>query len=73
MRFREIELRTGAVSTRFLAVLSPRLNLILVPTSQARAAYSMHCSSACLKPTKGTAQRKQALQSWHRRSPRLSA
>jgi DNA repair exonuclease SbcCD ATPase subunit len=64
MRFREIELRNWRGLNQVLAVLSPRLNLILGPNESGKSRIFQALQFGLFETCKGTAQRKQALQSW---------
>ncbi len=64
MRLREIELRNWRGLDQVLAVLSPRLNLILGPNESGKSRIFQALQFGLFETYKGTAQRKQALQSW---------
>jgi DNA repair exonuclease SbcCD ATPase subunit len=64
MRLREIELRNWRGLNQVLAVLSPRLNLILGPNESGKSRIFQALQFGLFETYKGTAQRKQALQSW---------
>ena len=64
MRLLEIELRNWRGLTQVLAVLSPRLNLILGPNESGKSRIFQALQFGLFETYKGTAQRKQALQSW---------
>jgi uncharacterized membrane protein YheB (UPF0754 family) len=64
MRLREIELRHWRGLNQLLAVLSPRLNLILGPNESGKSRIFQALQFGLFETCKGTAQRKQALQSW---------
>src|SRR5882757_8629057 len=64
MRLLEIELRNWRGLDQVLAVLSPRLNLILGPNESGKSRIFQALQFGLFETCKGTAQRKQALQSW---------
>jgi DNA repair exonuclease SbcCD ATPase subunit len=64
MRLLEIELRNWRGLNQVLAVLSPRLNLILGPNESGKSRIFQALQFGLFETYKGTAQRKQALQSW---------
>ena len=64
MRLREIELRNWRGLNQLLSVLSPRLNLILGPNESGKSRIFQALQFGLFETYKGTAQRKQALQSW---------
>jgi len=64
MRLREIELRNWRGLSQSLAVLSPRLNLILGPNESGKSRIFQALQFGLFETYKGTSQRKQALQSW---------
>ncbi|HEY2400582.1 MAG TPA: AAA family ATPase [Steroidobacteraceae bacterium] len=64
MKLREIELRNWRGLNQSLAVLSPRLNLILGPNESGKSRIFQALQFALFETYKGTSQRKQALQSW---------
>jgi AAA domain len=64
MRLREIELRHWRGLNQVLAVLSPRLNLILGPNESGKSRIFQALQFGLFETYKGTSQRKQALQSW---------
>ena len=64
MRLREIELRHWRGLNQVLSVLSPRLNLILGPNESGKSRIFQALQFGLFESYKGTAQRKQALQSW---------
>ena len=64
MRLLEIELRNWRGLNQVLAVLSPRLNLILGPNESGKSRIFQALQFGLFETHKGTPQRKQALQSW---------
>lgn len=64
MRLLEIELRNWRGLNQLLAVLSPRLNLILGPNESGKSRIFQALQFGLFETYKGTAQHKQALQSW---------
>jgi len=64
MRLLEIELRAWRGLNQTLAVLSPRLNLILGPNESGKSRIFQALHFGLFESHKGAAQRKQALQSW---------
>jgi len=64
MKLREIEVRNWRGLNQSLAVLSPRLNLILGPNESGKSRIFQALQFALFESYKGTSQRKQALQSW---------
>jgi DNA repair exonuclease SbcCD ATPase subunit len=64
MKLREIEVRNWRGLNQSLAVLSPRLNLILGPNESGKSRIFQALQFALFETYKGTSQRKQALQSW---------
>jgi len=64
MRLLEIELRNWRGLDQTLAVLSPRLNLILGPNESGKSRIFQALHFGLFETHKGAAQRKQALQSW---------
>jgi len=64
MKLREIEVRNWRGLNQLLAVLSPRLNLILGPNESGKSRIFQALQFGLFETYKGTSQRKQALQSW---------
>lgn len=64
MKLREIEVRNWRGLNQSLAVLSPRLNLILGPNESGKSRIFQALQFGLFESCKGTSQRKQALQSW---------
>jgi chromosome segregation ATPase len=64
MKLREIEVRNWRGLNQSLAVLSPRLNLILGPNESGKSRIFQALQFGLFETYKGTSQRKQALQSW---------
>jgi hypothetical protein len=64
MRLLEIELRAWRGLSQVLAVLSPRLNLILGPNESGKSRIFQALHFGLFESHKGVGQRKQALQSW---------
>ena len=64
MKLREIEVRHWRGLTQVLAVLSPRLNLILGPNESGKSRLFQALQFGLFETYKGTSKAKQALQSW---------
>jgi energy-coupling factor transporter ATP-binding protein EcfA2 len=64
MKLREIEVRNWRGLNQSLAVLSPRLNLILGPNESGKSRIFQALQFALFETYKGTSRAKQALQSW---------